>query len=164
MKKRNIIIILAVIAVIAISACIIVNKIQKENKKYEIAQINEYKYFVVKENEKYGVINTNGNIIIEAKYDDIKIPNPEKAVFICYENDKTKVLNEKGEEKTYTWCKDNFYMVDKISDKINPGYPLNSISKYKANNKYFTNITKEDKKLINVNEDDVVEFIAREMK
>ena len=102
MKKRNIIIILAVIAVIAISACIIVNKIQKENKKYEIAQINEYKYFVVKENEKYGVINTNGNIIIEAKYDDIKIPNPEKAVFICYENDKTKVLNEKGEEI----CKD----------------------------------------------------------
>ena len=98
MKKRNIIIILAVIAVIAISAGIIVNKIQKENKKYEIAQINEYKYFVVKENEKYGVINTNGDIIIEAKYDDIKIPNPEKAVFICYENDKTKVLNEKGEE------------------------------------------------------------------
>ena len=40
MKKRNIIIILAVIAVIAISAYIIVNKIQKENKKYEIAQIN----------------------------------------------------------------------------------------------------------------------------
>lgn len=74
------------------------------------------------------------------------------------------VINEKGEEKTYTWCKDNFYMVDKISDKINPGYPLNSISKYKANNKYFTNITEEDKKLINVNEDDVVEFIAREMK
>ena len=32
MKKRNIIIILAVIAVIAISAGIIVNKIQKENK------------------------------------------------------------------------------------------------------------------------------------
>ncbi len=74
------------------------------------------------------------------------------------------VINEKGEEKTYTWCKDNIYMVDKISDKINPGYPLNSISKYKANNKYFTNITEEDKKLINVNEDDVVEFIAREMK
>lgn len=74
------------------------------------------------------------------------------------------VINEKGEEKTYTWCKDNIYMVDKISNKINPGYPLNSISKYKANNKYFTNITEEDKKLINVNEDDVVEFIAREMK
>lgn len=74
------------------------------------------------------------------------------------------VINEKGEEKTYTWCKDNIYMVDKISNKINPGYPLNSISKYKANNKYFTDITEEDKKLTNVNEDDVVEFIAREMR
>ena len=72
--------------------------VEKENRKYEIAQITEYKYFVVKENEKYGVINTNGDIIIEAKYDDIKIPNPEKSVFICYEGDKTTVLNEKGEE------------------------------------------------------------------
>ncbi len=74
------------------------------------------------------------------------------------------IINEKGEEKTYTWCKDNFYMVDTISDKINPGYPLNSISKYKVNNKYFTDVTEEDKKIINVNEDDVVDFIAKGMK
>ena len=55
-------------------------------------------------------------------------------------------------------------MVDTISDKINPGYPLNSISKYKVNNKYFTDVTEEDKKIINVNEDDVVDFIAKGMK
>ena len=41
---------------------------------------------------------TNTEQIIEAKYDDIKIPNPEKAVFICYEGENTKALNEKGEE------------------------------------------------------------------
>ena len=41
------------------------------------------------------------------------------------------VINENGEEATYTWSKDNFYMVSSKSDKINPGYPLNSISKYK---------------------------------
>ena len=41
------------------------------------------------------------------------------------------VINEKGEEATYTWSKDDFYMVSTRSDKINPGYPLNSISKYK---------------------------------
>ena len=75
MKKRNIIIILAVIAVIAISACIIVNKIQKENRKYEIAQINEYKYFVVKENEKYGVINTKGEIKKEEERKPIRRKN-----------------------------------------------------------------------------------------
>ena len=71
------------------------------------------------------------------------------------------VINEDGEESTYTWSKGNFYMVDKPSDKINPGYPLNSISKYKDLDKYFTDITKEDQKLIKVNEDDVIEFITK---
>ena len=97
-KKKTIIIALIIIIAIAISATLIVNKMQKESKKYEIAQITEYKYFVLKENDKYGVINTNGEKIIETKYDDIKIPNPEKSVFICYENENTKILNEKGEE------------------------------------------------------------------
>lgn len=97
MKKKIIIALIIIIAIIA-STAIIVNKIKIENRKYEIAQINEYKYLISKENEKYGVINTNGETIIETKYDDIKIPNPEKAVFICYQNNSTKVLNEKGEE------------------------------------------------------------------
>lgn len=70
------------------------------------------------------------------------------------------VINEKGEEATYSWSKDDFYMVDNPSDKINPGYPLNSISKYKKLDKYFTDVTDEDMKLLEVNEDDVVEFIA----
>ena len=71
------------------------------------------------------------------------------------------VINENGEEFTYTWCKDNFYMVSSKSDVLNPGYPLNSISKYKNLDKYFTDITDDDMNLINVSEDDVVEFISR---
>lgn len=71
------------------------------------------------------------------------------------------VINDKGEESTYTWSKDDFYMVSTKSDKINPGYPLNSISKYKKIDKYFTDVTDEDMKLIEVNEDDVVDFIAK---
>lgn len=71
------------------------------------------------------------------------------------------VINEKGEESTYTWCKDDFYMVDTISSKINPGYPLNSISKYKLIDKYFTEVTDEDKKVINKNEDHVIEFVTK---
>jgi len=70
------------------------------------------------------------------------------------------VINEKGEETTYSWFKDDFYMTSSRSDKINPGYPLNSISKYKKLDKYFTEVTLEDMKLIEVNEDDVVDFIA----
>ncbi len=71
------------------------------------------------------------------------------------------IVNEKGEENTYTWSKDNFYMVDTKSNIINPGYPLNSISKYKIIDKYFTEITDEDKEKIKVSEDDVVEFISK---
>ena len=71
------------------------------------------------------------------------------------------VINENGEETTYSWFKDDFYMTSSRSDKNNPGYPLNSISKYKKLDKYFTEVTLEDMKLIEVNEDDVVDFIAK---
>lgn len=71
------------------------------------------------------------------------------------------VIDEKGEENTYTWSKGNFYMVEEPSNIINKGYPLNSISKYKNLDKYFTEITEEDKELIKVNEDDVIEFITK---
>ena len=71
------------------------------------------------------------------------------------------VINEKGEESTYTWSKDNFYMVDTLSDKLNPGYPLNSISKYHVIDKYFTDVTDDDMNLIKVNEEDVLDFIEK---
>lgn len=70
------------------------------------------------------------------------------------------IINKEGKESTYTWYKDNFYMTDIPSSKINPGYPLNTISKYKKIDKYFTDtLTEEEKELTNFNEDKVVEFI-----
>ena len=73
------------------------------------------------------------------------------------------VINN-GKESTYTWNKDDFYMVDIPSNKISPGYPLNTISISKKLNKYFTDITEEDKALIEEDESDVVEFIAKSCK
>ena len=73
------------------------------------------------------------------------------------------VIN-KGKESTYTWSKEDFYMVEKPSDKINSGYPLNTISINKKLNKYFTEITEEDKALLHEDESDVVEFIANSIK
>ena len=69
-----------------------------------------------------------------------------------------------GKESTYTWSKEDFYMVEKPSNKINPGYPLNTISINKKLNKYFTDITEEDKVLIQEDESDVVDFIAKNVK
>ena len=73
------------------------------------------------------------------------------------------VINN-GRENTYTWSKEDFYMVDKPSNKINPGYPLNTISINKKLNKYFTDITEEDKAMLQEDESDVVEFIENSIK
>lgn len=63
-------------------------------------------------------------------------------------------------EFTYTWSKEDFYIVDKSSDKRESGYPLNSISINKKLNKYFTELTDEDKRNQKEDERDVIEFIV----
>ena len=72
------------------------------------------------------------------------------------------VINN-GVESTYTWNKDDFYIVDKLSDKVDPGYPLNTISINKKLNKYFTDMTKEDYDTVKEDESDVVEFLCKKL-
>ncbi len=69
------------------------------------------------------------------------------------------VINN-GKESTYTFSKDDFYLVDKANSKINPGYPLDSISVNKKLNKYFVDMTDDDKLKVAEDESDVIEFIA----
>lgn len=69
-------------------------------------------------------------------------------------------LINNNKENTYTWSKDDFYMVDKPTNKINPGYPLNTISINKKFNKYFADLTEEEKNKFREDESDVIEFIA----
>ncbi len=96
---------------------------------------------------------------------------------IEYYSNLAKVYGEKGRltcrwvygiavisnshEYTYTWSKEDFYIVDKPSNKINPGYPLNTISINKKLNKYFTDITEDDKKKIKEDESNVIEFLCK---
>ena len=72
------------------------------------------------------------------------------------------VINN-GVESTYTWSKDDFYIVDRPSDKIDPGYPLNTISINKKLNKYFIDMTKEDYDSVKEDESDVVEFLWKNL-
>ena len=66
-----------------------------------------------------------------------------------------------GKEYTYTWSKEDFYITNTKSNKIDPGYPLNSISINKKLNKYFTDITLEDQRNIQEDETNVIEFIIK---
>lgn len=71
------------------------------------------------------------------------------------------VIYNGKEEKEYSWSKSNFYLVDKPCKKRNPGYPLDSMSIMPECNKYFVDLTKEDrnKDKQNYNEDNVIKFI-----
>lgn len=133
--KKIIILISTIILIISISisAYFITKKTQEENKKYEIETVTEYKYFVVKEENKYGVIDKTGNKIIQAKYQDVKIPNPEKPIFICYENENTKVLNEKAEEQFTEYEEIEPLRLKNISGDL---MYEKSVLKYSQNGKY----------------------------
>lgn len=72
-------------------------------------------------------------------------------------------LINNGKEFTYTWSKEDFYIVDKPSNKINSGYPLNTISINKKLNKYFTDMTEEDKEMVKESENDVVKFLCNNL-
>ena len=93
--------IIVVLAIVTIAGIIIFQNIQRD---YKVEKITSFNYYLLYKNDKMGVIDTKGNILIEPKYDSIKIPNPTKAVFICIEDynaedDKKapKVLNDKNE-------------------------------------------------------------------
>ena len=73
------------------------------------------------------------------------------------------VIYNGKEEKEYTWSKGHFYFVDKPCEKRNPGYPLDSISIMPECNKYFVDLTEEERNINkeNYNEDDVIDFITK---
>ena len=101
MKKKIIIpIILFLLIIIGLLIYFFVKNKEKENRDYQIEQITDYKYFVSKpqDSQKFGVIDTNGNVVIDEQYYDVQIPNPSKAVFICINGDSSKVFNSEAQE------------------------------------------------------------------
>ena len=102
MKKKYIVMIVIVLLImIAIAGWFVYKQIEKNGKEYEIEKISveNYEYFILRQDGKYGVINKVGDIVIDPEYKNVIIPNPQKAVFVCYdENNDTKILNQNGEQ------------------------------------------------------------------
>lgn len=102
-KKSIIMLPIIVIAIIIVAGFIFFK--MYIDKSYEIEEVTQFSYFKLYENEKYGVIDEKGNILVEPKYDMLTIPNPSKAVFIGYFNYnsekgeyQTEVINDKNEK------------------------------------------------------------------
>ena len=102
MKKKYIVmLVIVLLIIIAIAGWFIYRQIEKNGREYEIEKISveNYEYFILRQDGKYGVINKNGDIVINPEYVNIIILNPQKAVFICYDEDNsTKVLNQNNEQ------------------------------------------------------------------
>lgn len=136
-RIRWIIISVLTIIVLAIGIMAIVNEL---NLHYKIEEISEYNYFILEQNGKYGVIDKSGNIVIDADYEAVQIPNPSKDIFICIKeyNQDTKeyatvVYNGKKEEILSNY---NNVQAVAIFTNINSTPYERSLLTYKENGKY----------------------------
>ncbi|MBO4292950.1 MAG: WG repeat-containing protein [Clostridia bacterium] len=100
MKRKYILIIIILVAIIiGVSVFLIMQNAKMAGRNYDIEKVEDFKYFVVQDGDNYGVIDKEGQIIIDPKYQSVVVPNPSKPIFICEPSDnKSKVLNEKNEE------------------------------------------------------------------
>ena len=74
------------------------------------------------------------------------------------------LISENGTYE-YSWSYDDFYLVDKVNAKRNPGYPLDSISIDEKLNKYFVDMTEEDriKNKKQDKDDEIITFIINSL-
>lgn len=89
--------IIGIVGIISIALLGIYFHQDGQNKKYDIEEITSFLYYPIYEDGKMGVIDTTGNVLVEPIYDNVKIPNPTKAVFVCQENDEVTIKNDKQE-------------------------------------------------------------------
>lgn len=102
LNMKKVFAVIIAIAVIIMFIFVIKTLLSKEKGDKVIADT----YYTCFENNKYGVINSKGEKVVEPSYAEyITIPNHKKAVFICtydvdYTNEtyQTKALNNKNEE------------------------------------------------------------------
>lgn len=130
-------VIIIVIAIIATTAGIFINQMQYV---YDIEDIKEINYSIFIHEDKYGVIDKTGKVVVEPTYNAIQIPNPSKPIFICigeYNREtkqyETTVFNDNN-EKLFI----DYELVQAISVQTNiesTPYEKNTLT-YKKDGKY----------------------------
>ena len=135
--KKVFAVIIAIIVIIMF-ICVITGVFTKEQ---DLSKIVRNSYFPVFKDNKWGVINSKGETIIDPSYEEmITIPNNKKDVFLCiydvnYETNeyKTKALNSKNEE-----ILTGYEQIEAIqnTDQNNNLWYEENILKVKKDNKY----------------------------
>ena len=136
MKKNKKVVICAIICIIIlliIAGTIVYKHAKGKSSDYELEKIDVWTYLPIVENEKMGVIDNKGNVVIEPNYNNIQIPNPTKDIFICSNENETKIVNAKGEEKFKKFEEVSAIQLKELATEI----PYEkSVLKYKEKGKY----------------------------
>ena len=141
MKRRKIIILsIAVIIIIIIAVALIMYFRKRAKYVYDIEMVTNIEYNTINVGNRYGVIDGDGNVIVEPNYGIIQIPNPSKPVFICMSDYNTetkeydtKVLNDRKEQILTGYESVQAIPTETTAD----GIPFEkSVLKYKKNGKY----------------------------
>lgn len=108
-------------------------KKKQEDRDYELLGVNECKYYLLSVEGKFGVIGKDGNVVIEPVYEEVQIPNQDRAIFIVRENDQYMVLNENNIQ-----IFNDIGDVSAILGKDLSGQIIfnNTVLKYRENDKY----------------------------
>ena len=154
-SKKILASIIAIIVVIMIIYSLKILLVDNRKQK-DVSSLTTYQ--VAYDNEKWGVIDNKGSIVIKAEYDEmIMIPDKNKDLFICsydvdYGNEsyKTKVINKRGNEilKEY----ENVEPIEN-TDGMTVWYE-NNVLKYKKDEK-FGLINFDGKKILDAEYDDI---------
>ena len=159
MKKNRVKLIIIMLIVIAIIAVIVGTLLSyKNSREYDIPDISEEKYFILYENGKYGVIDTKGDIIVDVNYDEIQIPNPTKPVFLCMNENKINIYNDKKENIFNEY---NNIQAIEIQENTGANKFDTSCLKYEENSKYGL-INFEGKKITKAIYDDIISLSNKE--
>lgn len=139
MKKKILMVVIGIILIIGIVCIVNINK-SKKKYNFTIEKLGDINYFLLMKDNKYGVINKNGDIIVEPIYDVIEIPNPSKDLFICKSNYnadtneyQVQVFNSKKEAILYQYYIVEGINLNNVEDNVN--YEK-SILKYKSEGKF----------------------------
>lgn len=139
-KKKVIILVVVLVIIITIGILLTMYFMNRAKYVFDVKYVSEIKYNVLNINDRYGVIDNQGNIIIEPSYDVIQIPDPSIPVFICMSNYstetkeyETKVLNDKKEQIITGY--DNVQAIP--TETTADGVPFeNTVLRYKKDGKY----------------------------
>lgn len=101
MNKKKLLIIGIILAVIIIAVILISVFVKKKieiDKEYVLLPEEQFTYYVLNVDDKYGVAKKDGSIVINPEYDEVQIPNRDQEIFVVKKGNDYSVLNANNEK------------------------------------------------------------------